>query len=67
MLQLKARLRDLLDVAPEDFRVRTYPAISWLARSEWAKADPDLSVHQGILEQIEVQELLAIHVRYAAF
>ena len=40
--RLKARLKDLLDVAPEDFRVRTHRAISWLARSEQAKADPDV-------------------------
>ena len=39
---LKARLKDLLDVAPEDFRVRTHRAISWLARSEQVKADPDV-------------------------
>ncbi len=39
---LKARLGDLLAVAPEDFRVRTHRAISWLARSEKEKADPDV-------------------------
>lgn len=39
---LKARLKELLDVAPEDFRVRTHRAISWLARSEQVKADPDV-------------------------
>ncbi len=40
--KLKVRLGDLLDVAPEDFRVRTHRAISWLARSEKEKADPDV-------------------------
>lgn len=39
---LKTRLKDVQDIAPEDFRVRTHRAISWLARSEQEEADPDV-------------------------
>ena len=38
---LKARQRDLLESLPESLGLRTHRAISWLARSEQEKRDPD--------------------------
>lgn len=40
--QLKAKLEPLHHVEPESFRIRVHRAISWLARSEQSKDDPDV-------------------------
>lgn len=40
--QLKSKLEPLLHVEPESFRIRVHRAISWLARAEAAKDDPDV-------------------------
>jgi hypothetical protein len=40
-MMLKARQRDLRDVLPDALGLRTHRAISWLARSEQEKRDPD--------------------------
>jgi hypothetical protein len=40
--QLKSKLEPLLRAEPESFRIRVHRAISWLARAEAAKDDPDV-------------------------
>lgn len=40
--QLKSKLEPLLHIEPESFRIRVHRAISWLARSEQSKDDPDV-------------------------
>jgi hypothetical protein len=40
--QLKSKLEPLLHAEPESFRIRVHRAISWLARAEAAKDDPDV-------------------------
>lgn len=40
--QLKSKLEPLLHIEPESFRIRVHRAISWLARAEASKDDPDV-------------------------
>ena len=39
---LKSKFEPLLRVEPESFRIRVHRAISWLARAEQCKDDPDV-------------------------